>query len=69
MYAPTWKRAREEKKGGGEQMQVGSLITKLVGGEERQAGERRAERKQMGREEADGQQTGRDNSPTTYSAG
>ena len=71
MCAPTckWERQGAKKRGGANA--PGSLITKLVGGEERQAGERRAEGRQEreeGREAAGGQQIGREESPRTYSA-
>ena len=54
MCAPTckWERQGAKKRGGANA--TGSLITKLVGGEERQAGERRAEGRQE-REEGRGQ--------------
>jgi len=55
MYAPTckWERQGAKKRGGANA--IGILITKLVGGEERQAGERRAE----GRQERGGQRGSR----------
>ena len=71
MCAPTWKWERQGAKKGGGANARGSLITKLVGEEERQAGERRAEGRQEreeGREAAGGQQIGREESPRTYSA-